>query len=159
MKLLVAASNEIPEEGSGLEAIWDRFILRVISESVKDEHNFYKMLNGVQDEKINIKAKDLITAEVYSQWQDEIRKVQIPQEIMLYLTQLRKILSQKGENTTNIYVSDRRWVKVARLLRTSAFLKNVLVGMHPSFRQVPPTCPASIRMTSTPLLAASRAVS
>lgn len=124
MKLLVAASNEIPEEGSGLEAIWDRFILRVISESVKDEHNFYKMLNGVQDDKINIKAKDLITAEVYSQWQDEIRKVQIPQEIMLYLTQLRKILSQKGENTTNIYVSDRRWVKVARLLRTSAFLND-----------------------------------
>jgi MoxR-like ATPase len=124
MKLLVAASNEIPEAGSGLEAIWDRFILRVISESVKDEHNFYKMLNGVQDDKINIKAKDLITAEVYSQWQDEIRKVQIPQEIMLYLTQLRKILSQKGENTTNIYVSDRRWVKVARLLRTSAFLND-----------------------------------
>ena len=61
---------------------------------------------------------------MYSQWQDEIRKVQIPQEIMLYLTQLRKILSQKGENTTNIYVSDRRWVKVARLLRTSAFLND-----------------------------------
>ena len=49
---------------------------------------------------------------------------EIPEEIMLYLTQLRKILSQKGENTTNIYVSDRRWVKVARLLRTSAFLND-----------------------------------
>ena len=43
MKLLVAASNEIPEVGSGLEAIWDRFILRVISESVKDENNFYSL--------------------------------------------------------------------------------------------------------------------
>lgn len=122
MKLLVAASNEIPEVGSGLEAIWDRFILRVISESVKDENNFYKMLRGEQNEPINISKNLLITEKVFSQWQNEIPKVTLPDDIMLYITQLRKLFSQNKEN--NIYVSDRRWVKISKLLRTSAFLND-----------------------------------
>ena len=122
MKLLVAASNEIPEVGSGLEAIWDRFILRVISESVKDENNFYKMLRGEQNEPINISKNLLITEKVFSQWQNEIPKVTLPDDIILYITQLRKLFSQNKEN--NIYVSDRRWVKISKLLRTSAFLND-----------------------------------
>ena len=122
MKLLVAASNEIPETGSGLEAIWDRFILRVISESVKDENNFYKMLRGEQNESINIPETLFITADVFSQWQNEIQKVTLPDDIMLYITQLRKLFSQNKES--KIYVSDRRWVKIGKLLRTSAFLND-----------------------------------
>lgn len=122
MKLLVAASNEIPEVGSGLEAIWDRFILRVISESVKDENNFYKMLRGEQNVSINIPEKLLITEDVFTHWQNEIQKVTVPDDIMMYLTQLRKLFSQKTESP--IYVSDRRWVKIGKLLRTSAFLND-----------------------------------
>lgn len=122
MKLLVAASNEIPEAGSGLEAIWDRFILRVISESVKDENNFYKMLRGEQNVTINIPENLLITEDVFTHWQNEIQKVTVPDDIMMYLTQLRKLFSQKTESP--IYVSDRRWVKIGKLLRTSAFLND-----------------------------------
>jgi hypothetical protein len=40
----------------------------------------------------------------------------------MYLTQLRKLFSQKTESP--IYVSDRRWVKIGKLLRTSAFLND-----------------------------------
>lgn len=122
MKLLVAASNEIPEAGSGLEAIWDRFILRVISESVKDENNFYKMLRGEQNVTINIPENLLITEDVFTHWKNEIKKVTVPDDIMMYLTQLRKLFSQKTESP--IYVSDRRWVKIGKLLRTSAFLND-----------------------------------
>lgn len=122
MKLLVAASNEIPEVGSGLEAIWDRFLLRVISESVKDENNFYKMFRGEQNVSINIPEKLLITEDVFTHWKNEIQKVTVPDDIMMYLTQLRKLFSQKTESP--IYVSDRRWVKIGKLLRTSAFLND-----------------------------------
>ena len=31
MKTLIAASNELPKEDEGLEALWDRFLLRVVS--------------------------------------------------------------------------------------------------------------------------------
>ena len=31
MKGLIAASNELPKEDEGLEALWDRFLVRVVS--------------------------------------------------------------------------------------------------------------------------------
>ena len=40
-----------------------------------------------------------------------------------------------------------------------AFLQKAFVGIHPSFRHVPPRLPDSISTTSTPLFAASKAVS
>ena len=42
---------------------------------------------------------------------------------------------------------------------SDALFHRVLVGMQPSFRQVPPTGPSLTRVTSIPLLAASTAVS
>ena len=40
MKLLIAASNELPAQGEGLEALWDRFIIRLECENIKQEQNF-----------------------------------------------------------------------------------------------------------------------
>lgn len=36
LKLLIAASNELPAHGEGLEALWDRFLLRIICTCIKD---------------------------------------------------------------------------------------------------------------------------
>ena len=44
LKLLVAASNELPAQGEGLEALWDRFLIRILCTCVKQEESFYKML-------------------------------------------------------------------------------------------------------------------
>ena len=122
MKLLVAASNEIPEAGSGLEALWDRFIVRAISECVKKESNFYQLMQKTTSEEPQVSEALLISSELYSTWQKQIQEVTISKEILLYLTQLRKLLSQKDEEEHYIYVSDRRWTKIGKLLRTSAFL-------------------------------------
>ena len=35
LKLLVAASNELPAKGEGLEALWDRFVIRIESRPIK----------------------------------------------------------------------------------------------------------------------------
>lgn len=35
LKLLIAASNELPAQGEGLEALWDRLIIRLESKSIK----------------------------------------------------------------------------------------------------------------------------
>src|SRR3712207_6567469 len=40
LKLLVAASNELPAKGEGLEALWDRFIIRVESRPIATETGF-----------------------------------------------------------------------------------------------------------------------
>ena len=44
LKLLVAASNELPAKGEGLEALWDRFVIRIESRPIKLEKNFRAML-------------------------------------------------------------------------------------------------------------------
>jgi len=44
LKLLLAASNELPTQGEGLEALWDRFIIRLECGNIKDVKSFYAML-------------------------------------------------------------------------------------------------------------------
>ena len=44
LKLLIAASNELPAEGEGLEALWDRFLVRCVSSPVKDDASFLSMI-------------------------------------------------------------------------------------------------------------------
>ena len=44
MKALIAASNELPAEGEGLEALWDRFLVRMVSNCIQSESVFYKMI-------------------------------------------------------------------------------------------------------------------
>ena len=44
MKALIAASNELPAEDEGLEALWDRFLVRMVSNCIQTEATFYKMI-------------------------------------------------------------------------------------------------------------------
>ncbi len=40
LKALVSASNEVPPDNQGLEALYDRFILRLIVEPIKEKTTF-----------------------------------------------------------------------------------------------------------------------
>lgn len=46
MKALIAASNELPAEDEGLEALWDRFLMRMVSNCISNEKTFYKMVRS-----------------------------------------------------------------------------------------------------------------
>lgn len=124
LKLLVAASNELPTQGEGLEALWDRFLIRIVSTSIKQEDAFYKMLLDDCDE-VNT-TEWQISNEEYAEWQKEIGKVAVPSEVLSCITAIRKELTkvdmQESELHRNVYVSDRRWKNIVRLLKTSAFI-------------------------------------
>ena len=170
LKLLVAASNELPAKGEGLEALWDRFVIRIESRPIKLEKNFRAMLldshadflgstgklghadlafpsaadfqfadnadssgstgaSGHADCANNADFSDLkITAEEYAEWAEKICKIGVKEEVLDAISAIRKALRavnvDEAAERRNIYVSDRRWKNIVRLLRTSAFMQD-----------------------------------
>ena len=130
MKGLIAASNELPKEDEGLEALWDRFLVRIVSNCITNEKTFYKMLRQKQSVKVQISPDLCITDEEYRRWQEQMEDVVIPDEILKIITHIREGLKEesKKENVEPLdyYISDRRWKKIAHLLQASAFLNDRL---------------------------------
>lgn len=148
LKLLVAASNELPAKGEGLEALWDRFVIRIESRPIKLEKNFRAMLLEVKSEEQRasvVKSEErgvkkqssaaeekansnAITAEEYAEWTERIDKIGVKIEVLDAISAIRKSLRavnvDEAAERRNIYVSDRRWKNIVRLLRTSAFMQD-----------------------------------
>lgn len=130
LKLLVAASNELLAKGEGLEALWDRFVIRIESRPIKLEKNFRAMLlESHADFADNADFSDLkITAEEYAEWAEKICKIGVKEEVLDAISTIRKSLRavnvDEAAERRNIYVSDRRWKNIVRLLRTSAFMQD-----------------------------------
>ncbi len=145
LKLLVAASNELPAKGEGLEALWDRFVIRIESRPIKQEKNFRAMLvekspadsaafaNGNKDCKKEKSVSSVesaeeykISTEEYAEWSKAIDAIGVSEEVLDTITSIRKSLKSvnvdEADERRNIYVSDRRWKNIVRLLRTSAFM-------------------------------------
>lgn len=128
LKLLIAASNELPAHGEGLEALWDRFLLRIICTSVKDEETFHAMLLDDNNREIHVPAELQIGEEEYAEWRRQINRISLPAEILQYITNVRRQLKrlpldeEDGDAARSIYVSDRRWKNIVQLLKASAFI-------------------------------------
>ena len=126
MKVLIAASNELPEEGQGLDALWDRFLIRMVSNSIDDETLFFDMVRADIPSEITLADNLLISDDEYASWQEEIRKVVIPDDICKIVSCIRLRIvteSEKDEHQkADFYVSDRRWKKIFHLMQTSAFI-------------------------------------
>ena len=150
LKLLVAASNELPAKDEGLEALWDRFVIRIESRPIKMEKNFRAMLlevksslevkseerrvknstdlfeDTISDEQIG--ADVSISPAEYAEWSQAIDKIGVKEEVLDAISRIRKALRavnvDEAAERRNIYVSDRRWKNIVRLLRTSAFMQD-----------------------------------
>jgi len=129
MKALISASNELPSKGEGLEALWDRFLVRIVVDGVQDKQNFNDMisksLNSYSDTVTELLK---ISNDEYKKWSKDIDNIEIPISIFNVIHIIRKYIDQHNKREENkdkqIYISDRRWRKTVRLLRTSAFLND-----------------------------------
>jgi len=129
MKALISASNELPAKNEGLEALWDRFLIRLEVEGIKEKSNFDLMISEKLDSyRDTVSANVKITSNDFEEWSKVINEIEIPENVFNVIDVIRKkiqLYNNKDDNKDNqIYISDRRWRKIVRLLRTSAFLND-----------------------------------
>lgn len=125
MKVLIAASNELPAKDEGLEALWDRFLMRMVSNCIESDTAFFKMLKSNDVILSPLPESLYITEELYSLWQKESKAIDIHISVTNAIKAVRKSfasLEKEDGNQLRYYVSDRRWRKAFRLMQTSAFL-------------------------------------
>ncbi|HDM8142116.1 TPA: DUF3763 domain-containing protein [Vibrio harveyi] len=127
MRLLVSASNELPDEDSGLDALYDRMLVRVFVNRIQDKQNFKSMLTVGTSQEAQVPEGLAITDEEYHRWQQKLDKLTLTDNAFEKLFQLKTMLETKVESEfgdaslTDMYVSDRRWKKAVKLLKASAF--------------------------------------
>ncbi|MBU1967566.1 AAA family ATPase [Patescibacteria group bacterium] len=109
---VVAASNEVPE-GAELAALYDRFLVRYRVGPVSNEG--FRALLDLDEARDQIETGLRLRREELEAIQSEAAAVELPGCVRNLLGSLRKALDEKG-----LYVSDRRWRKILRLLRVAA---------------------------------------
>lgn len=141
LKALFAASNELPAKDRGLEALYDRFILRLCVGYIQNEDNFFDMIEGGSTSEFILSddvKKLQITNDELQDWKTQIDKILLSEEAKSVITAIRKELSARNEKlvTENknaktdewqqelFEVGDRRWKKITHILKTSAFLND-----------------------------------
>ncbi|MEO0472707.1 MAG: AAA family ATPase [Bacteroidota bacterium] len=124
---LISASNELPLKNEGLEALWDRFLIRLVVKNIESEALFNKMLMlpSAYKKEEYVAETHRFDREEYDRCEAGIDDVGLPSHILGLLNHLRRSVRERNataEPEDQMYISDRRWRKMSRLLRTSAFL-------------------------------------
>lgn len=111
----VAASNELPEENEGLQALYDRFLLRYHTGYLRDDAKFYALIYKVAQQQVNaptINLNDLQAA------RKEVASIPLSADAATALVELRSSLRKSG-----LISSDRRFVQVVDVLRAEAWTR------------------------------------
>lgn len=103
LKALIAASNELPAKGEGLEALYDRFLIRQFVGCIEQEYAFDQMISSTREVEPEIPAKLQVDDELYNQIQAESEKVGIHYTIFELIHNIKREIEQyntgRDENT------------------------------------------------------------
>lgn len=124
--VLIAASNEVPEEDE-LAALYDRFTVRLTLNPIVDEDNVLRMLRHPDPglDWTMAASLRLTPTDVQRIRQDAKETTLTPAAEKLILRVKREIealAAQDPQDPWRYYVSDRRWRQAVRFMRTSAWL-------------------------------------
>ena len=123
LKALVSASNETPPKGQGLDAMYDRFIMRLFVDTAKDVDNFVKLISD-KDVSFDagLKEDEKISTEDWLKFHKDIDDVSVSDEALDIICSIKYEIDEynKGNNEA-IYISDRRWKNIVYILKAAAF--------------------------------------
>ena len=124
----MSASNELPEKGKGLEAIFDRFLVRILEKPIADNDNFRKMISAERKMDATISKELQLSEAIIQTILNESEAVEISDDCFNIIDSIRKILAKKNteinDEDEKYLVSDRRWKKIANLMCVSAYCNN-----------------------------------
>lgn len=115
--MVVGASNHLPED-EALGALFDRFLLRVVCDNVPNEQLESVLHAGWQFEQRQRDGEGQVSLEQIHEAQSLVQHVDLTGVRKSYLSLINKM------RTAGIAVSDRRAVKLQRLIAASAILCN-----------------------------------
>ncbi|MEO0470800.1 MAG: AAA family ATPase [Bacteroidota bacterium] len=124
---IITASNELPSQNTNLAPIWDRFLIRLELGNIRTFSKFLDMITDVKDvyEDDIPETSKLRQAELDA-WSGQIDQIEVGPEVLntiqLVKIKLEEHNARAAQHGDPIIVHDRRWKKIIRLLRTSAFL-------------------------------------
>ncbi|MAZ86773.1 MAG: ATPase [Cellvibrionaceae bacterium] len=121
LKGLIAASNEVPAENQGLEALYDRFVVRLVVPPVSETANFKALISSKPSEsKPQVDKNLLVQYDELDGWKSDIHDVAISDSCMQIIQLIREELGNQFEEL-GVYVSDRRWQRAVYFMKASAF--------------------------------------
>ena len=126
LKALVSASNETPPKGQGLEAMYDRFIMRLFVDTAKDVDNFVKLISDKDVSfDADLKEEEKISTEDWLKFHKDIDDVSVSDEAFDIICSIKYEIDEynKGNNEA-IYISDRRWKNIVYILKASAYFSD-----------------------------------
>ncbi|MBN1970630.1 MAG: AAA family ATPase [Candidatus Delongbacteria bacterium] len=116
---LIGASNELPLNDIELNALYDRFLFRMHVDYIKDE-NIDKLLN-LSFEKFELEDKFKLTRDEMLSISNGISKIVVPNNIKTLLKEIREQFNEEFKENNHESFSDRRLVKLLKILKVSAF--------------------------------------
>ncbi|MEL7119306.1 MAG: AAA family ATPase [Bacteroidota bacterium] len=124
---IITASNELPPSNHSLDPIWDRFLIRLEIGNIKQFKNFLTMITDTQNVyEDNIADGIKLNEAELNQWNKTIDEIEVPAEVLntiqLVKVKMEEFNARPNNADKQIKIYDRRWKKIIRLFRTSAFL-------------------------------------
>jgi MoxR-like ATPase len=111
---VAGASNEIPDAEDGLDAFFDRFLLKYFLRPIQESSNFVKMISSTS---MDDPVQNTVTLEEIKIGQQEVQAIEISDTILKHIVKLRDKLRNEG-----ISVTDRTFKTSMGIIKAEAWL-------------------------------------
>lgn len=119
LKGLITAANEIPDPEQGLEALYDRLLVRLVAAPTSEWQHFAALIQTPTQDSITVRQP--IDNPTWQTWRQGIPTVTLSKDT---LTALGRIRTRLAEDLPELYLSDRRWQWAVSLIKAAAYLED-----------------------------------